>query len=344
MLRRSLKLYSCLFVFVLGIAGSLVAAVETISIDSQVDKSKITIGDLVTYSIVVKFSNDIQVTMPELAENLGMFEIRDYKVHDPVVQNNLTTQEIDYIISTFDIGEFEIPPLTFYYSVPEDTLAHELKTKKLKIVVESMKPSEAGDIRDVKTPLELPRNFTKIILWGSGILAVLLLAAGLFIWYRKRSGKDLLPQKTEPPGPAHEVALEALRKLKASDLLAEGKIKEYYVEISEIIRHYIEGRYFITALELTTYELMLNLKTAQSDEQEMALMQDFLNRCDLVKFARYIPTNDENAAILDRAFEIVEHTKLVYDQVNPDEPEDGEGTVVETKMATQIEDQEVKAS
>jgi len=292
-----------------------------ITVDSQVDKSKITIGDLITYSVVVRYSPEIVVTSPELGENLGRFEIRDFQIHDPVRENGLTVERIDYVISTFDTGAFEIPPLTFFYQLPEDSTRHELKTQPLKIEVESLKPSEAGDIRDVKDPLELPRDFTKILIWSAVVAGLLLLAVGLYVWHRRRSGKQLLPGKVEPPKPAHEVALDALRALQESDLLASGAVKAYYVRVSEIIRQYIEGRYFVPALELTTYELMFKLQQAEINPQETELIGDFLEKCDLVKFAKYRPGDDENREILDRAFEIVDATKLIYDQAESETPE-----------------------
>jgi hypothetical protein len=287
---------------------------NNISVDSQVDKSAIHIGDVVKYSVTVTHVPGVKVQMPGKAANLGAFEIRDYKDYDPEKINNQIVLRTDYFISTFDVGEFEIPPLTFRYTVAGDTTEHELKTETLKIVVESMKPSEAGDIRDIKAPLTLPRDWRKLILWGSIALGILLaIAAAVYVWWRKKTGKSLLPQKIEPPRPPHEVALEELTALKNSSLLAEGKIKQYYIRVSEIIRRYIEGRYFIIAMELTTFELVERLRGAEADSEIIDLVHNFLAPCDLVKFAKYRPTADENADIIEKAFAIVERTKLVYD-------------------------------
>jgi len=300
----------------------------TISVDSKVDKSTIRIGDLVTYSVVLTRSPDVHAQKPELGANLGAFEIRDYEVHDPKERNGEIVEQVDYIISTFDVGEFEIPPLTFRYTVGDDSTQHELKTQKLKIVVESLKPSEAGDIRDIKNPLNLPRNYRRLILWGSIALAILvLLGISFYIWYRKRTGQGLLPQKVEPPRPAHEIALEKLEALKASSLLPEGRVKEFYIELSEIIRHYIEGRYFIIALELTTSELVANLEHANVEQDHVRLIEGFLQRCDLVKFAKYLPSEEETAQDIKTAFRIIDETKLIYDEAeseNNGENETGE--------------------
>jgi hypothetical protein len=111
--------------------------------------------------------------------------------------------------------------------------------------------------------------------------------------------------------PAHEIALEALYKLRESDLLATGQIKAYYVELTEIVRRYIEGRYFVPALELTTGELMDNLKTVAIETEAKAMLQDLLEHSDLVKFAKYAPVADEHERTFQLAESLVETTKLV---------------------------------
>lgn len=295
-------------------AGNLFSQQNAIAIDSKVDKSTITIGDLIKYTVEVTRSPEIVIEMPELASNLGAFEIRDYSIHEPKSKNGSVIERIDYTISTFDVGEFEIPPLVFHYMLPGDSTKNELRTQKINILVESLKPSEAGDIRDIKAPLALPRNFRRIIIWSSvGLAFLVLLLTSIYIWRRKRAGKGLLPQKVEPPRPAHEIALDQLKALKASTLLAEGNVKEYYIQMSEIIRRYIEGRYFIVALEMTTCELIQNLRNSEVEPENIQLIQEFLEFCDLIKFAKYSPSDVENDASISKAFELVDRTKLVYD-------------------------------
>jgi len=280
-----------------------------VSIESSVDRSRITIGDLITYTVKITRDPDVKVELPGLAANLGQFEIRDYKVHEPRKEKGKIIDQFDYIISTFDIGEFEIPPLSIFYTLPGDTIRQELKTQAIKIVVESLKPSEEGDIRDIKDPLELPRDWGPII-WAAAIsLGVLAAGFGVFYYLRRRARRVLAPEKVEPPRPPHEVAYEALEQLRQSDLLARGEIKLFYIHISEIIRRYVEGRYGIDAMEMTTTELLERLRQDTMPEEHVLLVQEFLEACDLVKFAKYIPTEEENERALSLAFEIVDRTK-----------------------------------
>ena len=282
-----------------------------VSVESRLDKSSITIGDTVRYTIRLARDANVKVNWPALGANLGAFEIRDYDKPDPRKINGRLVEEISYTISTFDTGRFEIPPLALAYQAPPDTMWKNLQTEKLEIYVASMQPSQDGDIRDIKSPWELPRDW-KLILRLAAIGAVILLLAGIgFYYWRKRQGKSLLPERKEPERPAHEIALEALQKLRESDLLANGRIKAFYVELTEIVRRYIEGRYFVPALELTTGELMRNLQPVAIESNAKAMLQELLDSGDLVKFAKYEPAVEEHERTLQLAEAFVDTTKFV---------------------------------
>jgi hypothetical protein len=297
----------CFLLFSFG----LLAQESPVAVESRVDKSNITIGDTVRYAVKLTHDKNVQVRWPTLGANLGAFEIRDYHKPDPRQAKGRIVEEIAYTISTFDTGRFVIPPLAIEYQTPPDSTWHQLQTEKLEIYVASTLPSEAGDIRDIKSPWELPRDWKLIIRIALIVAGILLLAAAGFYYWRKRQGKGILPERKEPPRPAHEVALEALRKLRESDLLATGQIKAFYIELSEIVRRYIEGRYFVPALELTTGELMDDLKQVALESDARDMLRDLLETSDLVKFAKYAPANEEHERAFQLAESFVETTKLV---------------------------------
>lgn len=283
-----------------------------ISVSSQVDKARITIGDLIHYSVMVTHDDTVKVEMPGFAANLGGFEIRDYKVQDPRKQNGKIVTEAAYTISTFFTGAFEIPPLTIYYTMGSDTVRHALTTEKIDIQVESLKASEAGDIRDVKPPVEIPRDWWYTLRWYIlGLVAALLILTGILLYRRHKTGQSLLPVRQAPPRPAHEIALEALDQLTASDLLAKGEVKQFYIELSEIIREYINGRYFVVALEMTTTEVLEGLSQQNFESDVYDLFRSFLWNCDMVKFAKYQPSEKEHQSAVQMAYDIVENTKLI---------------------------------
>lgn len=302
-----------LFITLIGFSTvGLAAAQEQVSIDSQVDRAKILIGDVVRYSLRVTHDASVTVTMPAPGSNLGQFELRDYQVLEPQKKEGKTLLGADYLISTFDTGEFEIPALSVTYTVKGDTAQRVLKSEPIKIMVQSLNPSEAGDIRDIKPPLTPPRDWKAILIRLSGML--LLIAAACAAWWyirRRRRGLGLLPERQTPPRPAHEVALAALEALLASDWLAAGKYKEWHSELADIIRRYIEGRYGIDAMEMTSFELLAALRSWGLEETWLTRLREMLTICDMAKFAKYKPETSESERLSATALDFVHATKLV---------------------------------
>jgi hypothetical protein len=144
--------------------------------------------------------------------------------------------------------------------------------------------------------------------------AVILACAGLAVCYRFRSKKAMEIQKIYRP--AHEVAFEMLRKLAEEKLVEQGKIKEFYEKLSICLRQYIEDRFRLRAPEQTTEEFLEELKKSNILEpgykQEL---KNFLEHCDLVKFAKYQPTNEQINHSLTMAEQFVDNTKSQEHQI-----------------------------
>jgi len=163
-------------------------------------------------------------------------------------------------------------------------------------------------LRDIKGPVYFPVNYFFLILIVV-LLAVFLLALAIR-WFLKKRKKSPKVVKS-----AHELAYEALEALRAGNLPASGKVKEFYFELSDIARHYLENRFTLRAPEMTTEEFLHTLgESTKLSNSHKVLLKEFLNHCDLVKFAKYGPTRDE----IDESFKAAR--KLV------DETKDAEGT------------------
>lgn len=305
-------------IFALVFIGALAAGVAhpglqgaSVAINSSVDKNHITIGDLIRYSVKITRDSDLVVELPGLAANLGEFEIRDYAVHETRTYNSFSVDSIDYIITTFDTGNYVIPRISMTI-LKADSSRDTLSTDPISIRVESVMKGEARDIRDIKPPLSIERDWTPYFLYGAlGAAALLLAAAGYWYYRRKKTGQEV-PVRKIPIRPAHETALEALEELTGSPLLAKGEIKEYHIRISDILRRYIDERYFIPALEMTTDQTIAALRQHGEPESLLELLEEFLNGCDLVKFAKASPSSETIAHTTESAFEYVNRTRWMF--------------------------------
>lgn len=161
--------------------------------------------------------------------------------------------------------------------------------------------SVATDIRNIKPPIEISNGFE----WVPAALAIIVLAiAAFFIWRWWQKRKSLVP--VEPPVPAHIRAKQKLQE--ALKLISQPK--EFCILVSDTIRFYLEERFQFRAPERTTEEFLreLNATDLLVAEQKESLGK-FLESCDLVKFAKYEPGENELHALHDSAVKLVEETE-----------------------------------
>jgi hypothetical protein len=161
--------------------------------------------------------------------------------------------------------------------------------------------SGTNELRDIKPPVEIP-NAWVWAWWGLGALAVAALL--LFAWrhWQKRRAQQLVI----PPVPPHVLAKQKLQEA----LSRIGQPKEFCILVSDTVRWYLERRFDFRAPERTTEEFLYELQATNllTPDQKQSL-GEFLNRCDLVKFARYEPGEPELQELHGAAVRLVEETE-----------------------------------
>ena len=188
----------------------------------------------------------------------------------------------------------------------------EASTSEIFVEVESVLPSEgqAEDIRDLKPPRDVrPRAPWLRLVLGALVAAAVALAVGWWVrrWRHRRS--------QVPPRPAHEIAFEALARLRQTDFGDPTAVRRFYFQISETIRLYVEGRFALNATDLTTEEILDWLGLGEGPREGQAgQLEQFLLETDQVKFAHREPCQQDIENTYERALGFVEATR------EPDEP------------------------
>ena len=295
-----------------GIVGALAAgqsaSAQEARIAMTVDTTLIHVGDPVTVQLSVDHPEGWVVEWPDSFE-VAPFEVLRAELATPVAPSDGDGLQstATLVVTSFELGELELPAITVPVTATDGT-TRTLVTDPFRIGVESVGLDESGDLRDIKGPLSLARSWWAVLLWA--LLAVVLAGGAAYYLYRRRrvtpKSRPAVPRA--PPRPFHELALEALRALEKSALLERGQVKEYHVRISEIVRRYIEGQFEVPALELTTGEVADGMRRAALGVPITESFRGFLERCDLVKFAKWRPGAEDSRELMGKARELVRTT------------------------------------
>jgi hypothetical protein len=147
-----------------------------------------------------------------------------------------------------------------------------------------------------------------VIYGGLGLCAAAL--GGLLTWLVvRRLRARVIVRPGPPPRPAHEIALEKLDRLGQYGFLEDADNRPFYFAVSEVIREYLGGRFGFDSLELTTDELIEELRRAAGRELILGEISGWLAACDLVKFAKISPSATEARGTLETALRIVTSTR-----------------------------------
>jgi len=286
----------CAIAILLIWSGICSAQAPEITAALSLDRNQATVGDIITATLEIKGPPALSVKVPDPSTFLGDLELRNAK--KPLSQEKEGKKSIIYQfeITPFTTGKKEIGPLKIHYSlkgtapVPEEESSPAVDTNKVTLDVTSVLPKEAKnlDIKDIKPPIEVKYPLSYYII---GALAIL--AAALIIYLLVRYVRNRMRKKGEE-GPAvpktpEEVAREKLRNLRESALLAQGRVKEYYTILTDVLREYLVQRHSINALDMTTTELYRVLRDSSLLAPLSGEIKSLMTQGDMVKFAKAVP-------------------------------------------------------
>lgn len=278
-------------------------------------RDSILIADQLLYGFSLKdVSDGTLFGFPDLskASNDTITVVRGWKidtlkvVRDKASRHSLIDMEAGIVIAPFEEGRYQLPPLAVQRILPDgriDTLVFAGKSMD----VMTMPVDTATFVpHDIKGQIRYPLTFAEIFPYLAGFWVLTLLVAAiccLISIRRKRESEGPVIRE-----PAHIVALRKLDKFRSNKYWVPEKQKAFYSGITDTVREYIESRYGIDALNMTTAEIFGSLKDVDIDKDLLAESEELFERADLVKFAKYTADDSWNAAALPTAVRFVTST------------------------------------
>lgn len=213
------------------------------------------------------------------------------------------------VLQAFDSGLYQLPPVRFV-AQGDTVFSNHLGLKVMPCNIDTL-----TDIHDYAPMAEIPRHFWDWLPdWWGWVAAALLLVCGAvaayLLWWRKRpAGAPVITlPKRKAPEP-WDAALQALEELKAEQLCEKGQEKAFYTRLTDILRSYIEQRFRINAVEMTSEQILQALQADEATRLPEKYMRQILSVADYVKFARHRPFSDDNARAYADAVAFVRDTR-----------------------------------
>lgn len=300
------KIQKYIVIVILLFSGILSA--QTISVNATTDSADYQIGDYIKYMLEFQYTAGTELVIPSVKDSVNTLEF--IKELPPVIAE-LGTKVSDvrtFIFSKYDSTEVTIPAFNIPYTVAGDTVPKFIRTNIVDLVVRSLEVDSEADIIDVKKPRRIGLDW--IFIFIVALIIVVILAAAYFgytYYKKKKAGEPIIKKVIKIP--PDKLALKALYELEEQKLWQQGKIKDYHSDITGIVRKYFEDRFGVLALEITSSELLMELKKLSETTVIYDYTKEFLENADMVKFAKFEPMPSVNEEMMKQAKEIVYKTK-----------------------------------
>ncbi len=296
------------FIFLLFsfLTVSSFAASEPVTVEGRAWPTRIKIGDEIKLSLQISRPKSFQITLPAAQTLLGTFEIKSAQTVSSREMGKRVNETAILTLTVFELGRQIIPPFFIYYKNAQGVLG-QVTTPVISIEVISIRknPSDKDTMRPIKGPLDLNLNGIRLLIFGLPALALAVcLGVRIFLNLRRKSLID--PESLKPP---HERVFLELGRLQARDLLAKDNQKEFYSELADILRRYLERRFNMEVPELTTREVLKELRSKKFDGLLIQKIGDILEDTDLVKFAKLKAPKSWSDRLIGQLQAIVDITK-----------------------------------
>ncbi|MGC4037356.1 MAG: hypothetical protein QM764_15455 [Chitinophagaceae bacterium] len=299
--RRTIRAIHSLIFLLVAVLGN---AQEKTTVHASVDKTSILIGEQINFILEANIPENDPIGFFNV-DSIAHFEFISKGKIDTTNTNKGTVLKQLFRLTSFDSGQFVIPS----YHLPQ---SEEIKTDSFLINVGYMPMDTTKDYNDIKEIIEVAKekktDWTWYYVGAAALLAILL----IYLLTKRKKKKEMVVQKEEVIDPYTE-ALNNLEQLRKENLPARDETKLYYSRLTDIFRVYVEKRKGIHSLQQTTDDLVRQLKSIQLSNEQYERLAHSLRQSDFVKFAKYVPTENDN----EETFVTIKNTIETIEKLSP---------------------------
>ena len=311
-----MKKYVLILMATVAFFGGLKA--QNVEVEGKVNDTKVQVGKPFTLDLSLKVPygwfvewNDFAIDT--LSEQLDIIKRSEVERTADADSNVIVKQQLT--LMTFDTGQIQVPAVGLTYAKSfDDPDRLKAYTDSINLYSTTITVDTTMAYKPIVEPIAAPVQMKEVFPW---ILAVLLLALAIFgIWYWRKHRKTKVDADGNivrgPVIPPYDKAVGDLENLRQQKLWQSGKVKEYFSSLTDIAREYIEGQFGVNAVEMTTDDILEEVKPLHFSQETYNKLKDTMEVADLVKFAKYSAANLESENAMNSMTEFVKESYAQY--------------------------------
>ena len=287
-----------------------------VTVNIKTDRTSYLLGDYIRVELSAIIDSSIVINWPQ-SDYIAPFDLITSKPVDTISLQNKWQLKQEIVYSIYDPGNYVIPSIKIGYKKLRDTTFYFSSTDSISLTVLAVAVDTTQTIKPIKDIIEVTaKNYLwYYIIGGIAVLAIILFAI-YYIFFRKKS-KPEIKEKIAPLS-LYNQTIKKFSTLDDKKLWQKNEIKQYYSEITDILREYMEKRFNIKAMESTSDEIVYHLNLLNLAPSQTKNIAYILELADMAKFAKSYPSPDQNINAMQLAVEFVELTKPVEQkEINP---------------------------
>ena len=285
----------------------------------RTDADTIVIGQPFDYQLSLTIPKDYFVEWKQfgdtLSKSIDVINVEDIKTTAINNSDNvIMTQNLT--LTSFDTGYVYVPEIAITYSKSlQDSIRYTLRTDEKELYVTTVAVDTTEAFRPIKGVMRQGFTAKEVFPWVA--LAIIIAGVIYLIIYLKKHKKTkevVVEEKKKPTIPAIITARAKLAEMKDNEVWNTPKTKDYYTDLTDIAREYLEGQFEIDAIEMTTDEIMDAVNQLNLSNLTKSKLQDTLTTADLVKFAKANPSAEQNKQSFSDINNFVEDSYIYFQE------------------------------
>lgn len=344
-----MKRYVLFLMACFAFASGLMA--QQVEVEGKVADTKVQVGKPFTLDLSLKvpygwFVEWNEFAQDTLSEQIDILKCGNVERTADADSNVIVKQQLT--LMTFDTGQIVLPSVGLKYAKSfDDPMRLEAFTDPIKLYATTIAVDTTMAYKPIIEPLAAPITMKEVFPWILAVLLAILLGLGIWLFLKRRKTRvdedgNVIKGPVIPP---YDKAVDELKRLREEKMWQSGKVKEYFSSLTDIAREYIEGQFGVNAVEMTTDDILDEIKPLHFPKETYNKLKDTMEVADLVKFAKYSASTLESDTALSDMTGFVNESYAHYQKtMSPSVSPQMEQTDRETQSSTVKADRETHSS